>query len=121
MTNRRKNVPSKMGGSAYSRNALRWLRNEAMKVDGVISVKHLFPRVYCIAKPAPLCAVFVKPWMDSEPQVRNPEYSAFDVVYEGVHDVRVGDWCSLAYVVKKGCSQMMAFPIPFCDEQNVQE
>ena len=83
-----------------------------MQIAGAKSVHHLYPRAYCIAKPAPLCAVFVRPWMDAAPQVRTPEYSSSCVVHEGVEDVRVGDWCALAYVVTDRVQQIRAFPLP---------
>ena len=98
--------------SAYSRAVLRWLRRTAMQIKGAKCVRHLYPRAYCIAKPAPLCGVFVTPWMDAEPQVRTPEYSASHTVHEGVAEVRVGNWCALAYVVTDGVQQIHAFRLP---------
>jgi len=83
-----------------------------MHIKGAKSAGHLYPRAYCIAKPAPLCAVFVTPWMDAEPQICTPEYSASHTVYVGVDDVHVGDWCALAYVVTDGVQQIHAFQLP---------
>ena len=102
----KKNQPS-----AYSKSAITWLIRQAMKTKGATDVAHLFPRAYCIAKPAPGCAVFVVPWMDAEPQIREPAYGA-QLVHDGVSGVRVGDWCALAYVVTGGIQQMRAFAIP---------
>ncbi len=97
--------------SIYTKEVIAWVRREAKK-RGAKSVSHIYPRAYCVAKPAPGCAVFVIPWMDSEPQVRDAEYSSSKSVYEGVEDVKVGDWCAFAYI-EKGCSGFnMAFKIP---------
>lgn len=114
MTTKKDDGPCKgqRAGSAYSRNTLAWVKREGMKIDGARSVRHIYPRAYCIAKPAPLCAVFVTPWMDAEPQIRNKQYSASTTVHEGVADVEIGDWCALAYVVTDGCSQTVAFRLP---------
>jgi hypothetical protein len=98
--------------SAYSKNELAWLRKEAMKVKGATHVAHMYPRAYCVAKPAPCCAVFVTPWMDAEPQVLSLSCASSNTVSEGVVDVRVGDWCALAYVCTTGAQQMYAFKIP---------
>lgn len=106
-------MKKKQERSAYSRDTLRWVRSEAMKIKGAISVRHIYPRAYCVAKPAIMCAVFVTPWMDAEPQIRETEYSSSNMVYNGVQDVRVGDWCALAYVVTSGCQERYAFPLPY--------
>jgi hypothetical protein len=88
----------------YSRATLKQLRESALNnIKGAESVSHIYPRAYCVAKPAPLCAVFVTPWMDSEPQIRKAEYSSSHTVYNGVANVKVGDWCSIAYIVTPGC------------------
>lgn len=99
--------------SAYSQATLKWLRQEAMKIPGAKGVAHLMPRAYCIAKPAPLCAVFATPWMDAEPQVRSPEYSGYETVHsDSAEFVKVGEWYALAYVVTPGCQARHAFKIP---------
>lgn len=102
--------------TAYSTETLKWLRKNSMKVEGAVRARHFYPRAYCVAKPSPLCAVFITPWIDSEPQVRSPEYSASHVVHEGVADVQMGDWCALAYVVQRcGTQQLHAFKLPTGD------
>lgn len=103
---------SQFSGSAYSVKMRKWVKDQGMTLDGAIKVNHIFPRAYCIAKPAPCCAVFVLPWMDAEPQVRNEEYSASVTVNEGSADVKVGDWCAIAYVVRNGLQQNVAFKLP---------
>jgi hypothetical protein len=90
----------------------KWVKDQGMKIEGAIAVRHIYPRAYCIAKPAPRCAVFVTPWMDAEELVRNKEYSASVTVNEGSADVEVGDWCALAYVVRNGLQQTVAFKLP---------
>ena len=99
-------------GSAYSVKMRKWVKDQAMKIRGARSVHHIYPRAYCIAKPAPLCAVFVTPWMDAEPQIRNQKYSASTIVHDGVEDVSAGDWCALAYVVTEGSGIRHAFKLP---------
>lgn len=93
---------------AYSRATLKQIWAVAMKITGATSVSHIYPRAYCVAKPAPLCAVFVTPWMDSEPQSRNYIYSASWTISgdSGIGGVTVGDWCSLAYITTPGCGSM---------------
>lgn len=98
--------------NAYSKKEIARIRAIAAKiVPDVRKVCHVFPRAYCIAKPAPCCAVFVTPWMDAEPQVRDEVFSASRVVHEGSTQVKVGDWCSLAYVAKTGCGQVVVIEI----------
>lgn len=101
------------GGSPYSANTLAWLRKTAMQVEGAVEVgRNMFPRAYCIAKPAPGCAVFVTPWMDAMPPVCTPGFSSSQIIREGVFDVRVGDWCALAYVSREQVSEWYAFKLP---------
>ena len=102
-------------GSAYSVKMRKWVKDQAMSLEGSIAVCHIFPRAYCVAKPAALCAVFVKPWMDAEPQVRNERYKGYSgsvTVYEGAENVNVGDWCAIAYVVRNGLARNVAFKLP---------
>jgi len=103
---------SAFSGSAYSVKMRKWVKDQAMSLEGSIAVCHIFPRAYCVAKPAALCAVFVKPRMDAEPQVRNEKYSGSVTVYEGAENVNVGDWCAIAYVVRNGLARNVAFELP---------
>jgi hypothetical protein len=85
--------------SAYSPDIIKRIEAAAKKqVKGCLSVRHIFPRAYCVAKPAPGCAIFVIPWQDAEKQVRKPEYSSSESVYQNVTNVQVGDWRAIAYV-----------------------
>lgn len=88
----------KTNKSDYSQVSIKRIAALAMKTKDAIAVSHIFPRAYCVAKPAPLCAVFATPFVDAEPQVRQEKYSAYECVYRGAEKVKVGDWCSLAYV-----------------------
>lgn len=88
-----------------------------MKIKGATSVSHIYPRAYCIAKPAPMCAVFVTPWMDAEPQVRQSDCSSSHTVVHGVEKVRVGDWCSIAYVTTAGMGTQYVVGMPNDDYQ----
>lgn len=87
--------------NAYSKTYLRDIRRRAMRIEGAESIHHIRPRAYCVAKPAPGCAVFATPWCDSEPQIRLKLFSSSITVREGVCDVQLGDWCELAYVANK--------------------
>ena len=97
----------------YKKSEISRLRKLAMKtIRGAKSVAHIRPRALCIAKIAPGCAVFATPWMDSEPQVKEKEFSSYrEVRGERVYDVKIGDWCSLAYVVTSGCSDVQVLEI----------
>jgi hypothetical protein len=89
-----------MNTSPYNQATIRHIRNLAKRNTSATKVCHIFPRAYCIAKPAPGCAVFATPWMDAEPQIRTTAYSSYRVVHSNVEDVKVGDWCSIAYLTK---------------------
>ena len=71
-------------------------RRMRLNGDSVKSVRHVFTRAYCVAKPAPLCAVFAVPSMDCEPQVKDTHFVT--VQNETASSVSLGDWCSLAYL-----------------------
>ncbi len=93
---------------AFTRKEIARLRGLAMKASTnryspVFSVSHITPRAYCVAKAAPLCAVFAVPLCDNEPQVRN---SGFTTVHgPSCADVQTGDWCSIAYASTSTCGQ----------------
>ena len=76
-----------------------------MKIKGAREVCHIYPRAYCIAKPAVCCAVFVTPRCDAEVYLTKFDNATVQTIHEGVADVNVGDWCTLAYVVTSGCSE----------------
>lgn len=89
---------------AYTRAELRRLRSIAMTKRSlfytpgarVVSVSHITPRAYCVAKTASHAAVFVVPPADNEPQVANSNTTT--VHGPSCADVKLGDWCALAYV-----------------------
>ena len=86
----------KRQSSAYTRATLEEIKATAKKYHDAKEVRHIKPRAYCIAKPAPWCAVFVTPPCDAEPHVT---YSESTLIHDkSVESVCVGDWCSLAYV-----------------------
>ena len=67
------------------------------------SVSHVLPRVYCVAKPARMYAVFAVPPCDRQPQVRA---DGFVIVQDPTaYNVQLGDWCATAYVVRQGVAQ----------------
>jgi hypothetical protein len=99
--------------SAYSRDIIKRIKAAAQKqVPGCLSVCHIFPRAYCVAKPAPSCAIFVIPWQDAEKQVRKPEYSSSESVYQNVKNVQVGDWRAIAYVSTVTSGQTYVIDLP---------
>jgi hypothetical protein len=99
--------------SAYSRDIIQRIKAAAQKqVPGCLSVCHIFPRAYCVAKPAPSCAIFVIPWQDAEKQVRKPEYSSSESVYQNVKNVQVGDWRAIAYVNTVTSGQTYVIDLP---------
>lgn len=93
-----------------SASAVRELRAIAMRMKpGVISVAHILPRAYCVAKPAAYCAVFAVPPQDREPQVRDDPWAT--VQNESAKDVKHGDWCALAYIsTSDGSGSMHVLP-----------
>lgn len=86
---------------AYTRTELKRLRQLtiAQTRERVLSVSHIIPRAYCVAKVAAQAAVFAVPAMDREPMVRKDEYVS--VQNETCSEVQAGQWCSLAYVSTK--------------------
>lgn len=74
-----------MNTNPYSQAIIRRIKAAAKKqVKNCRSVCHIFPRAYCVAKPAPGCAVFAIPWQDAEEQIRKPEYSSYETVHQGI-------------------------------------
>lgn len=90
--------------------SVRTLRAIAKRMKpGVISVAHVLPRAYCVAKPASYCAVFAVPACDREPQVRDDPWAT--VQNESAKDVKHGDWCALAYIsTSDGSGSMHVLP-----------
>jgi len=90
--------------------SVRQLRAIAKTIKpGVIAVAHVFPRAYCVAKPAAHCAVFAVPPQDREPQVRDDPWAT--VQNESAKDVKHGDWCALAYIsTSDGSGSMHVLP-----------
>lgn len=75
---------------------------------GVIAVSHVFPRAYCVAKPAALCAVFAVPTQDRQPLVHDKPCV---VIQNGsAAGVCLGDWRSLAYVSTRTCGEPVVLP-----------
>jgi hypothetical protein len=89
----------------YTKAAIKRIKDRAVKqIDKpVISVSHITPRAYCIAKPAPHCAVFAIPLIDREKYVRNQPNTT--VQNESCAHVQMGDWATLAYVVTSSYGQ----------------
>lgn len=99
---------------AYTRKEIARLREIGMKYpvnkwSKVVSVSHITPRAYCIAKPSAWMAVFVVPPPDREPQVHNDLYTV--VTNSSANEVKLGDWCSLAYVSTSTCGQPVVLEV----------
>jgi len=95
---------------AHGSASVRELKAIAKRMKpGVLSVSHVLPRAYCVAKPAAYCAVFAVPACDREPQVRDEPWAT--VQNESAKDVKHGDWCALAYIcTSDGSGSMYALP-----------
>lgn len=99
---------------AYTRKEIVRLREIGMKYpvnkwSKVVSVSHITPRAYCLAKPAACMAVFAVPPADNEPQVKNHVCTV--VQNESASTVKLGDWCSLAYVSTSTCGQPVVLEV----------
>lgn len=82
----------------YTKASIAVLKAKARRLvnDDRAGVSHIHPRAYCIAKPALFCAVFAVPTCDRQPQVAADQW---DIVNnKSCGDVKLGDWCSIAYV-----------------------
>lgn len=91
---------------SFSRAAVREIIREAKKqIPSAKYVLHIHPRAYCVSKPAPWCAVFAIPECDNEPQVAYK--SGCLVQHHSASGVKLGDWCSLAYVSTSTCGEVI--------------
>lgn len=81
----------------------------------IASVRHVYPRCYVVAQPAPLCIVVVQPWADAEPHLREWEANYGSTTLSGESfdpSLKVGDWCSMAYVAAvDGCGWQVAVKV----------
>lgn len=94
---------------AYSIRELRAIARSLK--PGVISVSHVLPRAYCVAKSGACCAVFAVPPQDREPQVKGDLWAT--VQNETAAAVKHGDWCALAYIsTTDGGGSMHVLPTP---------
>lgn len=80
---------------------VRWLRR---RIPGGVEFIDVIPRAYCVAKPAPSCAVFVTPPMDYRKHLVNPKdwkyNEAVTIDFHGddsVGSVQIGDWRTLVF------------------------
>lgn len=106
--------PTYRHAAAFTRRELARLKSLAQQIksqswETVSSVSHITPRAFCVAKTAPLCAVFAVPSCDREPQVSNPAYTT--VSHRSCSGVQTGDWCSLAYVMTQSSGQPVVLEI----------
>lgn len=78
----------------------------------VVSVRHIHPRAYVLARPASCCLVVATPLCDAEPQIRNSpmRQDGSTIVHCFDGDLLPGDWCSVAYVNTKTSGEQIAVP-----------
>lgn len=95
-----------------ARRAIReWFEKHERKT--VISVRHVHPRAYVVARVAAKCLIVSKPWVDAEPQVAEHEMAfPTDTVHVFDETLDQGDWCMTGYVASAGCGQPVAVPFP---------
>jgi len=84
----------------------KWFSKQGHEIVG--RIRHIYPRAYIIAKPAPLCIVVMTPYQDAEKHMRNKKYRSATIIHSFEEGLEAGDWCSLAYVSRKGISQSYA-------------
>jgi len=87
-----------------------WIVRPGSPIRGV---RHVHPRAYIIAKPAPKCIVVAKPWMDSEPQVREIDrLHGTDIIHDFDESLKAGDWCATGYVSTPTSGWTCAIALP---------
>jgi|GEM_PF-5919118 len=103
-------------GSAFSRSLLSAIRAEAKRNHYATSVRHVYPRAYCVAKPAEWCAVFAVPPCDSE---SNAIRESVTVQNRSAECAEPGKWYSLAYCVHDvgNAHQRVIFELNTQDQQ----
>ena len=92
----------------YTKKEIARIKHLAKKKFGNhVSVRHIYPRAYCVARPALRCFIFAIPPRDSEDQVKQFNeavgFNSRSQIISGFRnqddmDVDVGDWCAIAYI-----------------------
>lgn len=110
----RQPVAAHITGARAARVALKaWAERHWRKQ--IIGVRHVFPRAYVLARPAPRHIVVVRPWVDAEPHLRE-----FDKLHCGAQSIsgdcfddalRAGDWCCCGYVSTATSGLIVAIPL----------
>ena len=81
----------------------------------ITSIRHIYPRCYVVARPAPSCLVVVRPWADAEPHMRAWDRDHGAGTFHGEpafdHALKAGDWCSVAYVATASGGWSVAVPV----------
>jgi len=77
-------------------------------------LRHIHPRAYVLGKAASQCLLIATPLIDAEQQVKKSrEIMGADgstTVHTFDKNLRVGDWCSVAYVCINGRQEQVAIP-----------
>ena len=84
-----------------------WSKSQSIKV---ISVRHIYPRAYVIARPALSCIIVACPLVDREPHLKGftDNSDGTNILHEFDKGLRIGDWCSVAYVSRLGIQSSIA-------------
>lgn len=82
----------------------------------------IYPRAYVVARPAPLCLIIARPPMDNTvPYWRELNRGHVSDGSATCHtfdeDLKVGDWCSIAYVLTEEWGGHVAIPAVICNER----
>jgi len=95
-----------------TRRAIReWCEAQGHTVE---KINHVFPRAYVVAHTAPSCLVIARPPMDATKHLRalydetGGDGSATCHTFD--KSLKVGDWCSIAYVTTIGWGGPVAIP-----------
>jgi hypothetical protein len=74
-----------------------------------LAVRHVYPRAYVVGRSAPLCLVVMRPWQDAEPQCQEfGRKHPLCVLHTFDPALDAGMWCATAYVLRAGCSEIVA-------------
>ena len=69
-------------------------------IGELAAVRHVHPRAYVVAQPAPMCIVVVEPWQDAEKHMReDQEIYPARMIERFETGLTVGSWCCTAYVM----------------------
>ena len=90
----------------YQRKYIQHLKALARAHEpNLVSLSHVLPRCYCVAKPNAHFAVLVCPPCDREPQVAQD--TTITVHHSSAQTINVGDWAAVGYVATPTWSEII--------------